>query len=65
MIEHISAVTEDEIYKTMTSAPAKAFMDDMFLLSPSIPATQVLLDLCAVVLIWARMSFRASNLGLW
>ena len=45
----------------MTSPPVKAFMDDMFLMSPSIPATQVLLDSCAVVLIWARMSFRASK----
>ena len=36
-------------------------MDDMFLISPSIPATQVLLERCAVVLIWARMSFRASK----
>ena len=61
IIEHIFAVTEDEIYKTMTSTPVKAFMDDMFLLSPSIPATQVLLDRCVVVLIWARMSFRASK----
>ena len=61
IIEHISAVTEDEIYKTMTSTPVEAFMDDMFLMSPSIPATQVLLDRCAAVLIWARMSFRASQ----
>ena len=61
IIEHISAVTEDEIYKTMTSAPVKAFMDDMFLMSQSIPATQVLLDCCAVALIWAKMSFRASK----
>ena len=45
----------------MTSTPVKAFMDDMFLMSPSIPATQVLLDRCAVALIWARMSFRASK----
>ena len=45
----------------MTSTPVKAFMDDMFLMSPSIPATQVLLDGCAVALIWARMSFRASK----
>ena len=45
----------------MTSPPVKAFMDDMFLMSPSVPPTQVLLDSCAVVLIWARMSFRASK----
>ena len=45
----------------MTSTPVKAFMDDMFLMSPSIPATQVLLDRSAVALIWARMSFRASK----
>ena len=61
IIEHISVVTEDEIYKTMTSTPVKAFMDDIFLMSPSIKATQVLLDRCAVALIWARMSFRASK----
>ena len=45
----------------MRSTPVKASMDDMFLMSPSIPATQVLLDRCAVALIWARMSFRASQ----
>ena len=62
IIEHISAVSEDEIYKAMTSTPAKAFMDDMFLMSPCIPATtQVLLDRYAAALIWARMSFRASK----
>ena len=62
IIEHISAVTEDEIYNTMTSTtPVKVFMNDMFLMSPSIPATQVLLDRCAVALIWTGMSFRASK----
>ena len=61
IIEHISAVTKDEICKTMTSTPVKAFTDDIFLMSPSIPATQVLLDRCAVALIWARMSFGASK----
>ena len=45
----------------MTSTPVKAFMDDMFLISRSIPATQALLDRCAVALIWARMSFRDSK----
>ena len=45
----------------MTSTPVKVFMDDMFLMSPSIPATQVLPGCCAVALIWARMSFRASK----
>ena len=50
----------------MTSTPVKAFMDDMFLMSPSIPATQVLLDRCSFrplcsCVIWARMSFRASK----
>ena len=36
-------------------------MDDRFLMSPAIPATQVFLDCCAVALIWDRMSFRASK----
>ena len=45
----------------MTSTPVKASMDDIFLMSPSIKATQVLLDRCAVALIWVRMSFRASK----
>ena len=45
----------------MISAPVKAFMDDMFLMSPSIAATQVLLDRCAVALIWTRKSLRASK----
>ena len=60
VIEHISAITEDEIYKAMTSTPVKALMD-MFLMSPSIRANQVFLDRCAVALIWARMSFRTSK----
>ena len=64
IIEHISAVTEDEIYKTMTSTPVKVFIDDMFLMSPSIPGTQVLLDRCAVALIWARILLEPLNLGL-
>ena len=41
--------------------PVKAFMDDIFLMLPSILAAQVFWDLCAVALIWARMSFRASK----
>ena len=61
IIEPIYAVTEDEIYKTMISTPVKSFMHDMFLMSTSILATQVLLDCCAVALMWARMSFRASK----
>ena len=61
IIERISAVTEDEIYNTMTSIPVKAFMDDIFLMSPSIPATQVL-ERCAVAFTnCAGMSFRASK----
>ena len=61
IIEHISTVTENEIYNTMTPTPVKAFMDDMFLMSLSIPAKQPLLDHRVVALIWARMSFRASK----
>ena len=45
----------------MTSTPVKAFMDDMFLMSLSIPATQVLLDRYVTGLIWARIFFRASK----
>ena len=45
----------------MTSTPIKAFLDDMVLMSLSIPATQVLLGGCALALIWARMSFRACK----
>ena len=59
--EHIYAVTEDEIYNTITITPVKAFMDDMLLMSPSISSTQVLLDCCAIALNWARMTFRASK----
>ena len=61
IIENISVLTEDEIYNTITSRPVKAFMNDMFLMSPSIAANQVLRDGCAVALIWARMYFRALN----
>lgn len=57
--------TRDEIYSTMTFTPVKSFLDDMFLISPSIPVAQVLLDHCAIALIWARMSFRAFKLSLW
>ena len=38
----------------------KPSSDDTFSMSPSIPATQVLLNHCAVSLIWAWMPFRAS-----
>ena len=51
IIEHISAVTEDEICNTMKFTPAKAFMDDIFLMSLSIPATQALLGRCVIALI--------------
>ena len=61
ILEHISAVTEDEIYNTMASTPVKASVDDMFLMSPSIPTTQVLLDCCAIALNWARMTFRGPK----
>ena len=33
----------------------------MIFMSPSIPATQFLLEHCTVALIWAWMSLRASN----
>ena len=65
IIEHISAVTEDEIYKAMTSTPVKAFMDEMLLMSPSIPATQILLDRCAVALIWVGCLLEPLSLGIW
>ena len=45
----LCSVTKIEIYNTMASAPVRAFMDDMFLMSESIPGTQVLQDCCAVV----------------
>ena len=61
IIEYISAVRKDEIYNTMTSAPVKTFMDDMFLMSPSIPASQGLLDCCGFALNWAKISYRASK----
>ena len=49
------------MYNTMTSTPVKTFMDDMLLMSPSIPATQVLLGHCVVAFIQARIFFRASK----
>ena len=61
VIEYISVATLEKAFDGMTSTPVKAFMDDMFLMSPSIPSTQILLDRCTAALQWARMSFRASK----
>ena len=61
IIEYITVKTYDKIFDSMSSTPIKAFMDDMFLMSPSIVSTQTLLDRCTVALQWARMSFRASK----
>ena len=41
--------------------PIKAFMDDMFLMSPTIENTQHLLSRCTLALNWAGMSFRADK----
>ncbi|XP_057296267.1 uncharacterized protein LOC130625225 [Hydractinia symbiolongicarpus] len=38
--------------------PVKAFMDDIFLMSSSVPQTQNLLDRCVTTLHWAAMGFR-------
>ena len=43
------------------SLPMKAFMDDLFLMSPSVASTQALLDRCTSALSWARMAFRATK----
>ena len=45
----------------MTSTPVRAFMDDTFLMPPSISGIQVLLDRCAVALTLASMSFIVSK----
>ena len=45
----------------MASTPVRAFMDDMFLMSPSIPGIQVLLDRCVGALTLASMSFKVSK----
>ncbi|XP_057310248.1 uncharacterized protein LOC130648228 [Hydractinia symbiolongicarpus] len=41
--------------------PVKAFMDDIFLMSSSLPQTQNLLDRCVTALHWAGMGFRPSK----
>ncbi|XP_057296162.1 uncharacterized protein LOC130625104 [Hydractinia symbiolongicarpus] len=41
--------------------PVKAFMDDIFLMSSSVPQTQNLLDRCVTALHWAGMGFRPSK----
>ena len=46
---------------SLTTTPVKAFMDDVFLISSSVPNTQSLLDRCSTVLSWAGMSFRAQK----
>ncbi|XP_057310055.1 uncharacterized protein LOC130648052 [Hydractinia symbiolongicarpus] len=41
--------------------PVKAFMDDIFLISSSVPQTQNLLDRCVTALHWAGIGFRPSK----
>ena len=48
----------------MTSTPVKAFVDNMFLMSPSIPVTQVLLYHGAVAFGLGCL-LEPLNLGLW
>ena len=55
VIEYVSVNCE------VLAPPMKAFMDDLALLSESVPELQRLLDRCVKVLNWAGMSFRASK----
>ena len=45
----------------LSSPPVKAFMDDLFLMSPTIKGTQDLLNRTSIALSWARMSLKASK----
>ena len=62
ILEFISAGIDISIFQSLLSPPVKAFMDDLFLMSPSLQQTQVLLNLAAIVLSWARMSLNPSKL---
>ena len=58
-LEYITAGIN--IFNILPSSQVKAFMDDLFLMSPSVNSTQDLLNRASVVLSWARMSLKASK----
>ena len=61
ILEYITAGIEPETMTSLKSPPVKAFMDDLFLMSPSKLHTQKLLDRAVTALLWARMALKASK----
>ena len=53
----IEYVCVNHNFEGTAALPMKAFMDDLFLMSPSIPKSQELLNRCVTALSWANMSF--------
>jgi len=53
----IEYVCVDHNFEETPALPMKAFMDDLFLMSPSILKSQELLNRCVTALTWANMSF--------
>ena len=59
LIEYLCAQTNSEV--PSQPPPLKAFMDDLFLMSPDVSTSQVLLNRWVLALDWARMEFRTSK----
>ena len=61
ILEFILAGNNSSLSSQFTSPVVKAFMDDLFLLSPSLSKTQDLLNCASLALSWARISVKASK----
>ena len=61
ILEFIMAGISSSLSSQFTSPVVKAFMDDLFLMSPSLSKTQDLLNRASLALSWARMSVKASK----
>ena len=61
ILEFVLAGTDNFNFQTLLSAPVKAFMDDLFLVSPYLQEIQILLDHAFLALSWARMSVNPSK----
>ena len=61
ILEIIMADINSSLSSQFTSPDVKAFMDDLFLMSPSLSKTQDFLNCTSLAFSWARMSVKASK----
>ena len=61
ILEFINAGIDSSLASSLKSPLVKAFMDDLFLMSPSLIQTQKLLNRAVKALSWGRMALKASK----